>query len=252
VNSTVRELLGADFVGLAASRAVALLLSSISGIEEVYLAESRPLPHLQKRFDLSPTERTVFDRAIEERSRTGLPFWDAALLQLANEPRALRLLDAALAHVSFRGQEQTLSWLSAVSGGLERACDGFDAASEANLTLLSEVRCSDGSFRQLPMVDFHALSAVPNQRRVVEAVVERLFPDGAVLLESGESYHAYGTRLLSHGDFHLFLGRALLCAPIVDRAYLAHQWIEGRCALRLTAGGGKSRVPKVVALVAGN
>lgn len=86
-------------------------------------------------------------------------------------------------------------------------------------------------------------------RKIVEAVAERLFEGGSILLESGESYHAYGARLMSEEQFRRFLGKALLCAPIVDRAYLAHQWTEGRCALRLTAGGGKSNVPKVVSIL---
>lgn len=251
MNSATRDLVGVNLIGLTAPRAIAALLSSFGGIEEIYLAECRPLPLLQNRFDFTSSERLVFDRAVEHRSRSGISFWDAALLELSNEPAAMRLLDAALTHVTFRGRERTLSWASAVTGGLERACDGFDPTSTASLNLLSEMRCSDGSSLHLPMLDFHALSAVPKQRFVVEAVVKRLFPEGAILLESGESYHAYGTQLLSEADFRQFLGRALLCAPIVDRVYLAHQLIEGRCALRLTAGGGKCSIPRVVAVKLG-
>jgi hypothetical protein len=43
-----------------------------------------------------------------------------------------------------------------------------------------------------------------------------------------------------------FLGRALLFAPIVDRAYLAHQLLERRCALRISAVGDEKPVPRVV------
>jgi hypothetical protein len=239
-----------NLVGLTAPQALGVLLSSLHDVEEVRLAECRPLPHLQVRLNLTEAERLVFERALELRSRTGLPFWDAALLELPNVPGAIRLLDAAMAHVSFRGHERPLSWASAVAGGIERECSEFSATRGASLAFLSEVVCRDGSLRHLPMADFHAFKSAPNQR-IVEAVAERLFPNGAILLESGESYHAYGTELLSEVDFRVFLGRAMLCAPIVDRAYLAHQVIEGRCALRLTSGGGKSHVPTVVATLAG-
>jgi hypothetical protein len=246
----VRDLLGSAVLGLDAPRALAVLLSSFKDVEEVYLAELRPLPPLQARRDLKPAERIVFERALKYRQSTGLAFWDAVLLELCVVPEAIGLLDEAMMHVSFHGRERSLPWASAIAEGLERACAEFSTTGEASLTFLSEVRCRDGSRRHVPMIDFHAACSAPNQR-VVMAVAERLFPEGAVLLESGESYHAYGTRLLSETEFHSFLGRALLFAPIVDRTYTAHQLIEGRCALRLTGGGGKSRVPKVISVVSG-
>jgi hypothetical protein len=224
-----------NLVGLTAPQALGVLLSSLQEVQEVRLAECRPLPALQVRLDFTEAERGVFEKALDLRLRTGLSFWDAALLTLPQVPEAVRLLDAAMVHVSFRGRERRLAWASAIAGGIERACAGFSAASDANLAFLSEVVCCGGLLRHLPMVDFHASKSDPN-RRIVTAVAERIFPRGAILLESGESYHAYGTELLSESDFRTFIGRALLFAPIVDRAYLAHQLIEGRCALRLTPG----------------
>jgi hypothetical protein len=232
----VRNLLGSNLIGLSAPRALTALLRSLEGVEEVYLAELQPLPLLQDRFNLTPAERTVFQKALDHRATSGLSFWDAVLLELPAVPEAIRLLDAAMMHVSLRGQERPLSWSSAVHGGLELACDEYATTQHASLTFLSEMRCREGSLLHLPMLDFHAFLSDSN-RPLVEAIAKRLFPGGAVLLESGESYHAYGTQLLPEAEFRRFLGRALLCAPIVDRAYLAHQWIEGRCALRLTAGG---------------
>jgi hypothetical protein len=247
----VRDFSGPNLLGVDASRALAVLLSSFRDVEEVYLAECRPLPSLQTRRHLNATERIVFERALEYRKSTGLAFWDAVLLELCVTPEAIPLLDEVSKHVTFRGKERSLSWASAVSNGLEQACAQFTATADESLVFLSEMRCRDGSKRHLPMIDFHAARSVPNER-VVTAVAKRLFPEGAILLESGESYHAYSTKLVSETDFRCFLGRALLFAPIVDRTYIAHQLIEGRCALRLTAGGTKSRVPTVVALIPGS
>ena len=157
----VRESLGPKLLGLDAPRALTLLLSSLKGVEEVCLAELRPLPHLQTRRNLTPAERTVFERGLKCRQSTGLDFWDAVLLQLPSVPDAIGLLDEAMMHVTFRGRERYLSWTSAVDGGLERACAEFSPKGEASLTFLSEVRCHDGTRRHIPMIDFHAASSAP-------------------------------------------------------------------------------------------
>ncbi len=237
-----------DLVGLSAPRSLGLLLSCIEEIKEIRLARLRPLPPIQSRLNLTDPERAVFDRALRLRQSTGLSFWDSVLLELPRVPEAFRLLDVVMMHVSLRGQEFTLSRAEINAGGLERVCAEFQAEAETSLTLLSEVVCRDGSLGHLPMIDFHASKSAANQH-IAEAVARRLFPNGSILMDSGESYHAYGTQLISQQDFQCFLGTAMLFVPIVDRAYVAHQLIEGRCALRITPGGGKSQVPTVVAVL---
>lgn len=224
--------------------------SSLPEVREIRVAECSPLPPIQIRLKLTAPERRIFERALELRRRTGLSFWDAALLELPSVPDAFRLLDVAMMHVSMRERERSLRWSEICEGALERVSSKFTANAVANLTILSEVLCRDGSLGHLPMLDFHAFKS-PENLRIVEEVAQRLFPEGSILMDSGESYHAYGTKLLSPEEFRRFLGKALLFVPIVDRAYVAHQLIEGRCALRLTAGGGKSQVPTVVAVLPG-
>ena len=237
-----------DLVGLSAARSLSLLLSSLQAVREVRLARLLPLRPLQNRINLTASEREVFEKALALRSSTGLSFWDAVLLQLPSAPEAVRLLDNAIQHVSLQGLEQTLTRVQIDSGELERICQEFPVGSEESLTILSEIVCEDGSIGHLPMVDFHAFKS-PSNQQIVLAVAKRLFPAGAVLMDSGESYHAYGTQILSVKRFRQFLGTALLCAPIVDRVYVAHQLIEGRCALRLTPGGGKANIPTVIAVL---
>lgn len=234
-----------DLVGLSAGQSLALLLASMPDVKEIKLAELHPSATIQNRLSLSDSERVVFDRAIEVRQNTGLPFWDSLLLVLPEFPDALRFLDTALTHVSLRGHEFSLSIAEVSRGGIERACAKYVSPAGPSLTLLSQVVRTDGSPGHLPMLDFHARKSTSNQR-IVEAVAQRLFPHGSILIDSGESYHAYGKQLIPPEDFGRFIGTALLFAPITDRAYLAHQLIEGQCALRLTAGGGKSQVPRVV------
>jgi hypothetical protein len=240
----------ADMVGVSAPRSLSAVLSCVDDIEEIRLARLLPLPPIQARLNLTASEHVVFERALKLRQNTGLSFWDSVLLELSAVPEAFRLLDVAMMHVSLRGQEFSLSRSEVNAGTLEHLCSEFRPDAASSLTLLSEVVRRDGSLGHLPMIDFHAPKSAANQH-LVEAVAERLFPRGAILMDSGESYHAYGTQVVSQEEFRSFLGYAMLFIPIVDRAYVAHQLIENRCALRITAGGGKSQIPTVVAVLPG-
>jgi hypothetical protein len=164
----VRNVLGRNLIGLSAPRALTALLRSLEDVAEVYLAELRPLPPLQDRFDLTAAEHTVLKSALKHRSHKGLSFWDAVLLELPGMPEAIRLIDAAMMHVSLRGQKRPLSRSLVVAGALERACEEYLTTRGVSLTFLSEVRCRDGSLRHLPMLDFHAFASDSN-RLLIEA-----------------------------------------------------------------------------------
>jgi len=41
----------------------------------------------------------------------------------------------------------------------------------------------------------------------------------------------------------------ILFAPIIDRAYCAHKWLERQCALRISSGGHANQVPRVIAVL---
>ncbi len=69
---------------------------------------------------------------------------------------------------------------------------------------------------------------------------------GGFLLQSGESYHFYGKGLLDDRALVRFLGQALLLAPVIDRAWIAHQLIEGASALRISKKPSGSGEPVVV------
>jgi hypothetical protein len=116
------------------------------------------------------------------------------------------------------------------------------------LELTSEVICDSGATEHIPLLDFHCPISSSNRNLVAE-VAKRLLPGGAIILESGDSYHVYGRKTVSSAALTCLLAKSLLFSPIVDRAYIAHQLIEGRCALRISAGGQKRLVPTVVAVI---
>jgi hypothetical protein len=69
------------------------------------------------------------------------------------------------------------------------------------------------------------------------------------LVETDKSYHFYGTKLLEEKELVEFLGRALLFAPIVDRAWISHQLIELCCALRISSRQPDGKPLAVIRLV---
>jgi hypothetical protein len=101
------------------------------------------------------------------------------------------------------------------------------------------------------MLDFRIRPSIENEQLAID-ILHRL-KRGGTLLNSGNSYHFYGNRLL-RGDQELvkFLGRASLFSPFVDQRWIAHQLIEGACALRVSPGKSFKSPPKVVRDVAGD
>ena len=77
----------------------------------------------------------------------------------------------------------------------------------------------------------------------------KLLKQPGALLSSGKSYHFYGANLLTDEDLRIFLGRALLFAPITDKTWIAHQLIEGSCALRISSRKDYGGPPKIIAII---
>jgi hypothetical protein len=82
---------------------------------------------------------------------------------------------------------------------------------------------------------------------VVRSILRRLMPEGFVVLNSGRSLHSYGLVLQPESDLLAFAGKALLFAPVVDRAYVAHRLIDAQFSLRVC--GGLLGKPDPVALL---
>lgn len=224
-----------SWAGCRAPEAVRRLVLALPEVRSITLASYNHLPILQQRLEPSPEEQEAIKEALRLRSDLGLPFWDAVMLTAPRFPRAMsRLFTAASTHVSLRGSDKALSREEVIAGRLTTLLGEEDAAG-SELSIVSEVTLLTGEARHLALMDFHARPSAEN-RTVALEVCRRIFDGPAVLLESGGSYHAYGLSLLPTDGLNAFLGRALLFAPIIDRAYIAHQLIEQRCALRISSG----------------
>lgn len=231
-------------IGSETSKCVEYLVAATPEIEAVAIATIvRPTP-LQDRLTFSPAEAAHFKAALRIRAKSGLPFWDCLLLNCFNkESVSDRLLNQVNFHQSNVGKEIWLGRDAIVAGEL-RALHRKHRGSSM-LSLLSRIRTSGGSSKHFVFLDFHIPSSQSNHE-VVAKVVRRLLPYPAFIINSGASYHVIGTKLVSDQEFRNTLTQALLFGPITDRAYLAHQLLEDRAALRISRGGHADAVPKLL------
>jgi hypothetical protein len=114
------------------------------------------------------------------------------------------------------------------------------------LGLQSNVPLASGGQAHIPMMDFMCSPSQRNLERLTR-LLESLRMGKGFLLESGRSYHYYGSRVLSEAGWRTFLGRCLLMTGCADERYVGHQLVNGFCVLRISSGRLKNREPLVVA-----
>jgi hypothetical protein len=243
------------------------LLQRLAQGSECTLAEFEVAGRMQRRVTSVEVKQLVAT-ALERRRSSHAPFWNEVLTLLHErasqlddqspdegndaDERAMRAevldlagyhlnLSTAATHHYFRGDAAgTRDALAAASSGLQ----------PGRILALRSLCAGSGTAkaRHLQMLDFR-LPVEPAGQRLVEAAVEAMGLHGW-LLSSGRSYHFLGDRTLTSLQALMdFLGRALLFAPIVDGRWVAHQMIEGQCALRVSSGNTQQIVPAVVAQV---
>lgn len=114
------------------------------------------------------------------------------------------------------------------------------------LGLQSNVALAGGGQAQIPMMDFMCSPSPRNMERLTR-LIQSLQMGKGFLLESGRSYHYYGTQLLTDAEWRAFLGKCLLMTGCADERYVGHQLVNGYCVLRLSSGRLKHHPPFVVA-----
>ena len=89
-----------------------------------------------------------------------------------------------------------------------------------------------GDIAHLLLLDFHITVSEENGR-LCNAILAELNLSGN-LFDSGKSYHFISDTLFKEEEFLNVLYNCLLFAPIIDRAWIAHQLIEKSCCLRIS------------------
>ena len=99
----------------------------------------------------------------------------------------------------------------------------------------SNVTCSDGSSRHIPMVDMSTGARAHLEK--LKSFLDTKTYYGFVWFESGRSFHGYGSRLIRQNEWTTHMGQLLLSnqkdlKPTVDPRWIGHRLIAGYSALR--------------------
>lgn len=127
--------------------------------------------------------------------------------------------------------------------GSDKPTFGLSVAANEIINLHSRVMTSNG-YLHIPMMDLDCPISEENFEKVKEYA--SALGLGGVVLQSGRSYHYYGFHLLGEKSWvEEFIAPSML-AEVCDRRYIAHKLKDGFITLRLTAGGIRNVLPKVV------
>jgi hypothetical protein len=228
---------------LTSSDAILRIVDQNANVSAIHVFEPTMSPPIQDDASLSFDEQKIVQAALELRSLTDLPFWDSVLLKIASSNTdAPALIAKAQRH---NPQCKTLERIERAALSGENLARRMAAVAPGQvLALSSKVACHDASERHIPLIDFHCKTSPANDGRV-RTIAEALGLKGYIA-HSGQSYHFLGSSLLESSELILLLGRALLFAPIIDRAWIAHQILEGAAGLRISPGKTYKEPPKII------
>ncbi|HJP90748.1 MAG TPA: SIR2 family protein [Pyrinomonadaceae bacterium] len=151
-------------------------------------------------------------------------------------------IDQAAVHNNVADQEEHVSSSALGIKLWERL---FQLPPNFVLAASSRVQLKNGKVAHLPMIDFKCDPTDENMELAKEAFVKIGQTDG-VLLNSGNSFHYYGERLMTETEWVDFLGHCLLLSDFIDTRYVGHALINKECRLRLSATPLNPFIPTVV------
>ena len=231
-------------VNVDAAEVVSQLVSSNPRIRAIRVFETVAPPTVQERFPLTSQEEALIKSGLRLRNEMDLPFWDSVFLVALQENREIgEQLWAAASFHQHNDSMQRIGRPEVNATSLRYMAESVPP--NHILAISSEVEVArEDEARHIPLLDF---SAIPTRHSL--SLVKRVIGDRGMsgfLLESGRSFHFYGRNLLTDAGLVRFLGESLLYGPVLDRRWVAHQLIEGFCALRISSSGA-SPPPYVVA-----
>jgi hypothetical protein len=230
-------------IGESPTEVVRLLLDRHRDITLLTLFEPFAAPLLQERLEADSQTSALVAAGLKIRNELGLPFWDSLLTACFGAgASAIPVLDHARFHNLPPRQTTSLKASAWSTAAVDKAISGLAAGNM--LVLSSRVELRTGECRHIPMMDFH-VPPTPQNKELTIHIAKALDPKGGYILNSGKSYHFYGKSLLDARGLPAFLGNALLFCPFIDRAWIAHQLIEGACGLRISEKPSGGPIPKL-------
>jgi len=230
-----------ELIGRTAAVAYRAILLAHQDLKSCTVFEYDSPPLLQQRITITEFEKAIIEQALSIREITKIPFWEAVFSACLKSGQCT---DALLAATFFHnGQGYPISY-----DRRELDSDALDKATKEytrNIGLGSEVFIAHNESRHLNFLDFHC-EVTDDNLRIVHQVCRGLMPQGFVIFDSGDSYHASSLNLMSAEERIHVLGKALLVSPIVDSLYIAHQLQQGSSSIRISNGGKAKKFPIVI------
>lgn len=231
--------------GLPITTALVRLICSLQQVAQVSFVFYKPAPGLDERLaGNQDTLSEVRNIAEELRATYGIPFWDSILAICMKRGQIPdQYVDLAILHdrspdervVSLESDELSEAAVHSMIKSLE---DG------TALAFSSKVKLRNGETAHIPLMDFRCDPSATNSK-IVQRALSAMGQGSGLLVESGRSYHFYGSRLQSRDEWVRFLAMAILFSPIVDVRYIAHRLADGACRLRISSSRNKSFTPVV-------
>jgi hypothetical protein len=234
-NTTVLDVL----VGLA---------RTTPGAQAFNFAEIDSVPAGKAKATSDPSLQQLVPEARQLRDEYGVPFWMSMILTANRRQQEVppSILEASGFHQSM--DNTTFRSTNIIGLSVQSLLElSNNLAPGRMLTFRSKVTLVDNTPAHFPMLDFRIRPTTDNLKSAI-GVAKQLGVRG-VILDSGRSYHFYGNDLITPDQLRVFLATASLFTPIVDYRWIAHQLIEGTCALRVSAGVTGQILPKVVSYV---
>ena len=125
---------------------------------------------------------------------------------------------------------------------------------QIQIGIWSKVKLENNKYGHIPMMDFELNKSARNLAILIERLRKCGISDGWIL-ETGDSYHYYGSRILSEREWIDFMAKMLLTSivhtrdnieQVADPRYIGHSLRRGGCVLRLTTRADKTHKPTVV------
>jgi hypothetical protein len=205
------------------------------GITEFRLQTYRPAPKLSERLKkLLPSDEIFLQRVDDIRKSTGVPFWDVllALAMRDGELDSQIALSALLHDPRQKADTFPLSPPEFIASKISTILSSISG--EHGLVACSQVKMTNGEVGHIPMMDFRCPPCDSNAA-AIGMLLRATGQMQGVLVESGKSYHLYGTSVLTPNAWIKFMSMCLLFAPVSDARYIAHRLADGECRLKIAS-----------------
>ena len=115
---------------------------------------------------------------------------------------------------------------------------------DQELAFHSLIKTKYGKTFHIPMIDFSSSSLDIEIYYRLKNFIDYKILSNMVFFKSGNSFHAYSTKLLTHKEWLSFMGSLLLINPpnssinIIDNRWIGHRIMSGYASLRWSNNSG--------------